>query len=153
MPTTCRIARAALADLDDLVPLFGAYRAFYHRDPDPDAERDYLARRLQRDEAVVFIARLADAPAGFTLLYPTFASVGLAAAWILNDLYVVPEHRRAGVARALMLAAAEFARHAGAVRLELRTQHTNAPAQKLYESLGWKLDEQFRRYTLSLQRS
>jgi GNAT superfamily N-acetyltransferase len=30
--------------------------------------------------------------------------------WILNDLFVAPEHRRRGLGRALMLAAETFAR-------------------------------------------
>ncbi len=146
------ITRAAAADLDDLVPMFGVYREFYGRDAEPLVERQYLHERLDRDQAVIFIARVGDPsrPAGFTLLYPTFASVSLRAAWILNDLYVAPEFRRGGVGQALMEAATAFARSTGAVRIELRTQHTNAAGQRLYAAMGWKLDEQFRRYSLTL---
>lgn len=146
------ITRATLADLNDLIPMFGAYREFYKRDAQPDAERVYLRERLERGEAVVFIAREGQppTPAGFTLLYPTFASVSLRSAWILNDLFVSPNARRGGVGRALMQTATDFARSTGAVRIELRTQHTNVAGQKLYESMGWKLDDQFRRYSLTL---
>lgn len=150
------ITRAGVGDLDDLVPLFGAYREFYKREAEPTAERAYLRDRLERGEAVVFIARTLPQgdskamPAGFALLYPTFASVGLRSAWILNDLFVAPSVRRGGVGRSLMEAACNFARASGAVRIELRTQHTNLAGQRLYESLGWKLDDQFRRYSLGL---
>jgi GNAT superfamily N-acetyltransferase len=148
------IVRAGPEAIDALVPLFGAYREFYRRPPEPEAERAYLMSRLSRGEAVVFLALAqgegAPRPAGFTLLYPAFASVSLAPAWVLNDLYVAPGFRRRGVARALLQHAADFARATTAVRLELRTQHTNREARALYESLGWKLDEQFSRYTLPL---
>ena len=37
---------------------------------------------------------------------------------------------------------------AGFGGLELATAHTNSQAQKLYESLGYELDREFRRYEL-----
>jgi ribosomal protein S18 acetylase RimI-like enzyme len=63
---------------------------------------------------------------------------------------VDPEVRRAGVGRALMLAAQAFGRGAGAVRLDLTTARTNARAQALYESLGWQRDDAFLTYSLAL---
>ena len=152
--TSIHVERAKVADLPDLVPLFGEYREFYKKPADPLAEERYLHARLSRGEAVVFIARAGGAGGGvvgFTLLYPTFASVSLAPAWILNDLYVSPAARRGGVARALMEAATGFARSTDAVRIELRTQHTNTGAQALYDAMGWTMDEKFRRYSLSLK--
>jgi ribosomal protein S18 acetylase RimI-like enzyme len=49
-----------------------------------------------------------------------------------------------------MLAAAAEARSRGAVSLVLSTARTNAPAQRLYESLGWVRDEEFYEYNLRL---
>ena len=57
-----------------------------------------------------------------------------------------PSH---GVARALLRAAESHARATGACGLELATAHTNTPAQRLYESLGWQLDTTFRHYELT----
>ena len=51
---------------------------------------------------------------------------------------------------ALLREAAELARAMGAVGMSLSTAHTNLPAQRLYESLGWQRDEQFREYNLVL---
>ena len=76
-------------------------------------------------------------PVGFTQLYPAFSSVSASRVWILNDLLVLPEARRMGVARALLSSAAEFARADGALRLELETDHDNASAQALYRAMGW----------------
>jgi ribosomal protein S18 acetylase RimI-like enzyme len=50
----------------------------------------------------------------------------------------------------LLLGAAEAARASGAVRLKLSTAITNVSAQRLYAALGWKRDEEFCEYGLSL---
>ncbi|MCB9841335.1 MAG: GNAT family N-acetyltransferase [Phycisphaeraceae bacterium] len=161
------IERAGVGDVPTVTPLFGAYRGFYEAAADAGAEAAYLRERIERGEAVVLVAWQAAGGAdpgdrgpgpasrareaiGFTLMYPTFTSVAMRAAWILNDLYVAPGGRQRGVGRALLEAAAEAAREAGAMRLELRTAHDNVAAQRLYEAMGWKMDERFRRYTLGL---
>jgi GNAT superfamily N-acetyltransferase len=76
-------------------------------------------------------------------LYPSFSSASLARTFILNDLFVIENCRRKKVGALLLEAAADFAKSLGAVRLTLSTAVTNKPAQALYESAGWKRDEQF----------
>jgi ribosomal protein S18 acetylase RimI-like enzyme len=49
-----------------------------------------------------------------------------------------------------MLAAADHAHALGAANLSLTTALDNAPAQALYESLGWQRDRQFCEYGLVL---
>jgi ribosomal protein S18 acetylase RimI-like enzyme len=66
--------------------------------------------------------------------------------WILNDLFVAPEHRRRGVAHALMSAAEKLAMDDGSKGLALSTAKTNAVAKALYESRGWKQDVTFDHY-------
>lgn len=92
----------------------------------------------------------ADEEVGFTQLYPLFSSVRMVRSWLLNDLFVVPSARRQGVAAALLTAAASHARMLGAANLSLSTALNNAPAQALYESLGWQRDQQFCEYSLVL---
>jgi len=137
------VRRATAADLEDLVPLFDAYRRFYGRAGDPEAARRFLRDRLERAESVVFIARDELGAAGFTQLYPSYSSVALGRIFVLNDLYVVPRARRRGVGRDLITAAVDYARAAGAVRLTLSTAHDNTAAQALYESMGWRRDDRF----------
>jgi len=145
------IRRAGIGDLPGLAPMFNAYRQFYARAPDLPLAAHYLGERLQRDESIVLLAigEAGDA-LGFTQLYPTFCSVAAAPICVLYDLWVEPAARRSGVARALMVAAADQARATGAVRLELMTARTNFAAQRLYESLGWVRDQQFFTYSLML---
>jgi GNAT superfamily N-acetyltransferase len=118
-------------DLDALVPLFEAYRAFYHREPDENAAREFLRERLTLLDSVVLIAEVESegAACGFVQLYPVFSSLRMARALILNDLYVAEEYRRAGVARKLMEAAKAFALISGAVSLSLELQTTRRRAR------------------------
>lgn len=136
MTTTVR--RATLADLDALVPLFDGYRGFYGQASDPSRAHEFLRERLERGQSVILIAACNDAAAGFTQLYPLFSSVRTARVWLLNDLYVAPDARRAGLARALLEAAADFGRADDAAGLMLETGRDNAPARALYRAAGWK---------------
>lgn len=143
--------RADLGHLDALAPLFDAYRVFYRKPSDPEAARAFLQDRLGADDSVILTAHLGDgALVGFTQLYPLFSSVRMRRVWLLNDLYVAPEARRQGVAKALMEAARAFAASTGAVALQLATEHTNVSAQALYEALGYERDADFRTYELTL---
>ncbi len=144
------IRRATLTDLDQLAPLFDAYRMFYEQPQDAALARGFLHERIERDQSVVLLAMNDDAAVGFTQLYPTFSSVRAARVWVLNDLYVDQSARRQGVAQALLTAAAMFARDDGAIRLELETTPDNRNAQALYESGGWQLYDGTLRYHLAL---
>jgi ribosomal protein S18 acetylase RimI-like enzyme len=144
------IERAGTAQLDEACRLFTAYQAFYGKAHEPSRLRDFLAARLQRGDSVVFIARIGDDAVGLMQLYPSFASLSLAPSWILNDLFVAPHARGRGVAEALMAAARALAERTGAAEIFLQTAHDNRVAQRLYERLGYRLDEDFRVYTLSL---
>ena len=137
---TTTISRAGPADLDALALLFDAYRQFYGQPSDAAAARDWLRSRLRVGESMVLVARRGADMVGFVQLYPMFSSVRLARTWILNDLYVLPTNRRGGVARALMDAAADFARADGAAGLSLETTRDNAPARALYRAAGWHED-------------
>ncbi len=83
-------------------------------------------------------------------MYPLFSSVRTVRTWLLNDLFVAAAARRRGVAKALLEAAVGHARALGAASLSLSTALDNAPAQALYESMGWERDRQFCEYSLTL---
>ena len=137
---TLEVNRATLDELNSVAVLFDQYRYFYSQANDVPAATMFLRERFERDESVVFLASIDGQPVGFTQLYPSFSSVSMAAIWILNDLYVAESHRRAGVGRALMNTAQQFARDDGAKRLCLATANENTIAQALYESQGWVRD-------------
>jgi ribosomal protein S18 acetylase RimI-like enzyme len=143
------IRRAGKDDVDQLAPLFDAYRQFYRQPGDLPRARDFLRERLQRNESVILLATQDVAVVGFTQLYPMFSSVRTARIWILNDLYVAEPARRSGAARGLLDAAARFAREEGAARLMLETGRDNGPARALYRAAGWSEDDS-QWYSLSL---
>ena len=134
------IRRATPADLDAVAALFDAYRRFYGQPGDVPRAHAFLAERIGRDESVVLLAEDAGTTLGFTQLYPLFSSVRTGRSWLLNDLYVAEDARRRGVGRALLDAAATFARDDGAAGLMLETMRDNAPARALYRAAGWHED-------------
>jgi ribosomal protein S18 acetylase RimI-like enzyme len=135
------VRRASLADLEALAPLFDAYRRFYGQPADLGRARDWLHARISQGESTVLIAERDGAAVGFVQLYPMFSSVRTARIWILNDLYVDTSTRRGGIGRALLGAAAAFARDDGAARLMLETGRDNAAARALYRAAGWSEDD------------
>jgi ribosomal protein S18 acetylase RimI-like enzyme len=148
---TVQVRQATVHDLDAVAPLFDAYRQFYRQAPDPARACAFLAERFAHHESVIFLAfDAAGAAIGFTQLYPVFSSVRAVRTYLLNDLYVEPRARRSGAARALLAAAAGYARANGAASLSLTTALDNMPAQRLYESLGWVRDNEFCEYALTL---
>lgn len=146
-----QIRHAGIDDLDALAPLFDGYRQFYGQPSDVARARAFLAERMANHESQVLLA-LDDMGAGlgFTQLYPLFSSVRAVRTYLLNDLFVATLARRQGVAKALLIAAAERARSLGAVNLSLSTALDNAPAQALYESLGWQCEQGFCEYGIVL---
>ena len=140
---TIRVAR--ISDLEHIAPLFDAYRVFYSQASDIEAARVFLKERFEKNETVILLAFEKDKPIGFTQLYKTFSSVSLKPFYILNDLYVSPEHRKKGVGETLLNQAKDYCKTKNFKGLALETA-TDNPAQKLYERLGWKKDEAYFHY-------
>lgn len=149
--STITVRQAVLSDLEALVPLFDRYRQFYGRTSDVAAARAFLSARFNHGESVLFVAYEESAPAGFVQLYPSYSSVSLARIFILNDIFVSEHCRKKGVASLLIESAIGYARALGAVRLSLSTAVTNRTAQAVYESAGWKRDEQFFYYQFAIE--
>ncbi len=146
------ITRAGPADLDALSVLFDGYRQFYGQPSDLPRARDWLRSRLRVGESVVLVAKRGGKTVGFAQLYPMFSSVRTARTWILNDLFVDSTARRKGVARALLDAAAAFAREDGAAGIALETMRDNDAARALYRAAGWNEDAT-QWYSLPLSRT
>jgi GNAT superfamily N-acetyltransferase len=90
-----------------------------------------------RDPAAeALIAELGSAVVGFAVFFSTFSTwLCLPGLW-LEDLFVSPEHRRAGVGRALLAHLAAVALERGCGRLEWAALRWNEPALQFYGSLG-----------------
>lgn len=136
-----RVRQADVEDVDALVPLFDAYRRFYDQPSDLSRARNWLRARIGANESVVLLAERDGHAVGFAQLYPMYSSVQTSRIWVLNDLYVSPDQRRLGIARALLNRAIEHARDDGASRVQLETGRRNEAARALYRAAGWREDD------------
>lgn len=137
------IIEASLAQLDLIVPLFNKYRIFYNQLSDEEKARKFLIDRIKNKESVIFVAVEDGNAIGFTQLYPSFSSITLKRLWILNDLFVLPEHRNKSVASKLIEKTIRFSKETESTGLVLETGKTNEAAQRLYEKLGFSKSEDF----------
>ena len=143
-----KISNATKTDVAAIAQLFDAYRQFYQYPPDLALANRYIAERIEKADSLILLAQDASAQAlGFCQLYPTFCSLEAKPIYALNDLYVAPAARGAGIGNLLLLAAEQSAREHGMCRLDLTTAKTNLPAQAAYEALGWVRDEVYFSYS------
>ena len=151
MKANIRIERATFGELPRLSKLFDGYRRFYRMKSDISGAREFLAGRLRHKDSIILVAWVGDESiVGFVQLYPAFSSVRMGPIWILNDLYVQRDWRGLGVGQKLMDEARILAVKNGCIALELATEKTNTHAKRLYEKLGYALDETFDHYELAL---
>jgi GNAT superfamily N-acetyltransferase len=132
--------RAATVDDVELLHRFSIELATYEDAPDAvTATPQTLARDgFGKDpQFAALIAERAGKPVGFAL-YTFNYSVWTAARGIfVEDIWVVPEERRGGVARALMEALARECAAKGYRRIDLNVLDWN-PARGFYEKLGFR---------------
>lgn len=144
------VFQARLEHLEAVSQLFDQYRVFYKSSSDLETAKNFLQDRFHKGDSIIFVASNNGHIVGFTQLYPSFSSVSMKRVWILNDLFVEQACRKQGVAKLLLSTAEDFARQTGAIRISLATQASNIAAQSLYESLGYRKEEEFHYYSLKL---
>ncbi len=117
-----------------IVQLAEYERARHHVTGTPELLADALFGSAPSAEAL--IAELDGKPAGLALFYRTFSTWECLPGLWLEDLYVPPAHRRAGVGRALLSRLARITLERGYTRLEWTALDWNTPALDFYEQLG-----------------
>ncbi|TYS67658.1 GNAT family N-acetyltransferase [Sutcliffiella horikoshii] len=147
------IYQATMEDLDGVAGLFNMYRTFYQQISDLNGAKAFIKSRLENGDSVIFVAKNNHDYVGFTQLYPTFSSISMKRAWILNDMFVDANARNHGVGGELLQKVKEFASQTGAKSITLETTPDNETAQRLYEKSGYKKDDQFYHYHLELRES
>ena len=106
-----------LKNIDDVTPLFDAYRVFYKQESNKAACKKFLNGLISGQKNHMWMAvNLKGDKMGF----------------------VAPEFRKSGVGTFLLTHAANWAKSRGAIRLHLETGIENSTAQKLYKGLGWQ---------------
>ncbi len=146
------IIKATLNELDIISNLFDLYRQFYNQQSDIAAARIFLSERINKNESVIFLAVVEkiNIGIGFVQLYPSFSSVSMKKNLILNDLFVHENFREQGIAKALIERAISHAIETNAMGLALETQISNVSAQRLYDKIGFKKDDEHYYYYLTV---
>jgi GNAT superfamily N-acetyltransferase len=99
----------------------------------------------------VFLAETSGQPIGFALFFQTFSTFAGRPGIYLEDLFVLPDYRRQGVAVALLQALFQAARDRNCARVEWTVLDWNEPAIKFYtEKLGAKILRDWWRCRLEL---
>ena len=95
------------------------------------------------------IAEWAGAPAGFSLWFYTFSTFRGRHGIYLEDLYVRPERRGAGIGKALIARLARRCADEGLPRLEWAVLNWNEPSIGFYRSLGARPQDDWTVYRLT----
>jgi ribosomal protein S18 acetylase RimI-like enzyme len=129
------VRRATEADFDTVVDL---WREFYREVPEPAHEEHDETQEIREIEAHVqagraFLAEDDGRPLGFALYWKKSPRLGF-----LSDLYVRPEARGSGVARALVREVTSVLQADGVETLTLDVTADNARARAVYAHWGMR---------------
>ncbi|MCA0404659.1 MAG: GNAT family N-acetyltransferase [Proteobacteria bacterium] len=123
-------------------PLWQGYLDFYETALAPEVTDTTWARLLDAAEPMEGLGAIDanGALIGFAITLRHRSSWGLNDYTYLEDLFVAPQARGQGAARALIEAVCERAKAAGSPRVYWLTQETNATAQALYDRVAKRSD-------------
>ena len=140
------IRAARPADVPAVLSLIGAlarYERLEHEVVGTEADlREHLFG--SRPRAEVALVEDEGAIAGFALFFHNYSTFLCKPGLYLEDLFVLPEHRRKGYGRALLGHLAGLALERGCGRFEWAVLDWNEPAIRFYESLGARKLEDWR---------
>jgi GNAT superfamily N-acetyltransferase len=141
MTVTVRLTTAAHPLFGQAAELFDEYRQHYGANPAPEAVAGWMRDQVVSDRMRIYVAcppGRVDSAAGICSVVIAPATLTLRTVWLVRDLYVEPDARRHGVARALLAHVADEARVEGAHRLSLQTEAANTRALHLYAKAGFE---------------
>ncbi len=132
-----RVRIATTADAASAGQLLDRFnREFDDFTPGPEAMAQRVAQLIAAGDTIVLQAE--EPPTGIAVLRLREALWTPGLECYLAELYVVPERRRRGLGRALMLGAIETGKARGAVYMDLGTDASDHAAHALYKSLGFR---------------
>jgi GNAT superfamily N-acetyltransferase len=137
-PFTIRAATAS--DVESIVAFIRELAEYERLEHEVVATSDSIRQWLfgARPAAEVLIAEIAGEAVGFALFFTSFSTFLAQPGIYLEDLFVRPAYRGAGIGRALLQRVAELACERGCGRLEWAVLDWNEPAIGFYERLGAK---------------
>ena len=133
------IIRATGEEIELILPLFEAYRIFYGQPADSERSKAFLQERLEKEQSVIYLAKVNGAPVGFAQCYPIFTSTRCGKMWLLNDLYVEEAHRGKGLSKQLIAECQQLCKATKAAAILIETAKDNLVANKAYPATGFQL--------------
>ena len=135
---TLRIERATERDVPLILQLIKGLAEYEKLADAVSATEDALRQSLfgPRPAAEVVIGYAGDEPVGFALFFHNYSTFLAKPGLYLEDLFVRPAARGAGVGGALMAACAKLCVERNYGRFEWSVLDWNEPALKFYRSLG-----------------
>jgi GNAT superfamily N-acetyltransferase len=132
-----RLTAPAPAEIERLAAVFDSYREHYGQTAGASQTAAWLEHNVGGGRLAAFVAESDGAYVGFAVALAVPASLRLGVFWQVRDLFVLPRHRRRGVARQLLDAVRAAAIGDGALRLAVHTETGNGPALRLYAEYGF----------------
>lgn len=131
------VERVEASSFEVVLPLIAEYQRFYGREADESRNRRFFGELLgDNPHGLQLVARQGPHAIGFATLCWVRVSTSATTVALLNDLYVLPDHRggrEAGVGTALLRAAVREAGDRGLPQLVWETAPDNRAAQALYD--------------------
>jgi GNAT superfamily N-acetyltransferase len=134
------IRDARSSDVPALLEMFAELADYEHLTHELRATEEQLHAALFGErpavEALIAERRESGETLGYAMFFPTFSTFLASTGVWLEDLFVRPAHRRAGIGRALLAALAARMRARGGERLEWAALDWHEPALNFYRGLG-----------------
>jgi len=148
---TVQIRPGLLEDVPLIAELIQALARYEKLEHEVVMTEEKLTTHLfgERRYAETLIAEDGDQPVGFALFFHSFSTFLAQPGLYLEDLFVVPERRGAGIGRALLERLAQVAIDRGCGRLEWAVLNWNQDAIRFYERLGAKPNSEWTVYRLT----
>lgn len=151
MKSQIRIRAATSADANTWLGLVDGLADYEKLErPSPEARQ-----RLQNDafgpqpRILTYLAEMEGNAVGYAIAFETYSSFLALPTLYLEDLFVMPQHRRAGVGRAFFRFLAGEAQRRGCGRMEWAVLDWNRPAIEFYESMGARRLDEWQVYRLT----
>ncbi len=143
------VRRATMADYERLCELYRQVDAIHvaawpdlYRMAEPPRERAHIQEKLEGEASTILVAEAEGEIAGFAEVIvretPPVTVLAPRRFAVVDTLGVDEKYRRAGVGRALMEQAEQFAREHGARDVELSVYRFNQGAVRFYEEMGYE---------------
>ena len=149
--TALQIAPATPSDIPLMLAFIRELAEYEHLAHEVRATEELLREEMFGARPVVeaLIARVGDEPAGWVLFFHNFSTFLTRRGIYLEDLYVRPRWRGAGIGRALLSTLARTTVDRGGGRLEWSVLDWNESAIRFYHAIGAEAMDQWTTFRLS----